>query len=185
MEDRDIIALYEARDERAIRESAEKYGGYCHRLAYRIVGDERDAEECVSDTWLRTWDSIPPQKPSSLKYYLAKIVRNSALNRYKEKSRQKRGGDRMLAPLEELAEVVSASADMETELRRLALKEAMNRFLRGLSQDDRGIFLRRYFFAESHEEIAKRFHLKETAVRVKLSRIRQKLRDFLEKEELL
>ncbi len=185
MEDCDIIALFEARDERAIRESAEKYGRYCHSLAYRIVCDARDAEECVSDTWLHAWDSIPPQKPSSLKLYLAKLVRNVALNRYQEKKRQKRGGNLVLEPLEELAEVVSGTSDIDTEFRRLALKDAMDRFLRGLSQEDRGIFLRRYFFAESHEEIAKRFHVKETAVRVKLSRTRQKLKVFLEKEGLL
>ncbi len=182
MEDKDIIALYESRSEHAIRETAEKYGVYCHIIAERILSDRLDAEECVNDTWLHTWNSIPPQKPHSLKLYVAKITRNLAFNRYKENTREKRGGGEICLVLEELAEVVCDANDIEEEIQNRELQKGIDRFLRAIAKRDAGIFLRRYFYAESCADIAKRYDIRESAVRVILSRTRQKLKYFLEKE---
>ncbi len=182
MEDHDILLLFEARNEDAIRKTAEKYGDYCHAIAMRILFDHADAEECVNDTWLGAWNSIPPQKPRSLKLYLAKIVRNLSFNRYKEKTSKKRGGGDMTLALDELAEITASSSDVETELEKKELKEALDRFLRALPRRETDIFLRRYFFAESFAEIASRYGMRESAVRMSLSRTREKLREYLKKE---
>lgn len=185
MDDKQIISLYEKRNEDAIKKTAEKYGAYCHAIANGILSDTQDAEECVNDTWLRAWNSIPPQKPNSLKLFLAKITRNLSFNRYKEKTRGKRGGGEIALALDELDEVIGGTYDVETEFLRKEMRNALNRFLRELPKREADIFLRRYFYVESTEKIARHYFIKEANVRLILSRTRQKLKEFLKKENVL
>ncbi len=182
MDDKEIIALFESRNENAIEETAKKYGSYCHAIANGILANTQDAEECVNDTWLRTWNSIPPQKPNSLKWFLAKITRNLSFNRYQEKTREKRGGGEIALVLDELDEVIGDSYDMETAFLQKEIRSALNRFLRELPERDADIFIRRYFYVESTEMIAKRYFMRESNVRLILSRTRKKLKEFLKKE---
>ena len=184
MDDKEIITLFESRNENAIEETAKKYGAYCHAIANGILANEQDAEECVSDTWLRAWNSIPPQKPNSLKLFLAKITRNVSFNRYREQTREKRGGGEIALVLDELDEVIGDSYDMETVFWQKEIRSALNRFLREIPERDADVFIRRYFYVESTERIAKRYWMRESNVRLILSRTRQRLKEFLKKESI-
>lgn len=187
MDDRAIIALYNARDEQAIAETAHKYGTHCLAVAENILASIRDSEECVNDTWLQTWNSIPPANPHSLRAWLSRITRNLALNRLAARSAEKRAGDNCALALEELSECIAAPADTESEVIRreqtTALAKSLNRFLQTLPTRDRDIFLGRYYFLYPAKEIAHRLGMKENYVRNILSRTREKLRDHLRKEE--
>lgn len=182
MEDGKIIALYVSRDERAITETGNKYGAYCQRLAVGILDDEADAEEVVSDTWLRAWNSIPPQKPVVLKLFLAKITRNLALNRLRAQATQKRGGGEAELALEELEECIPARQRVEDALEGRELARAIQRFLMTQPQKNRGIFVRRYFSVETPGAIAAELGLTEANVRKILQRTRRKLKDYLSQE---
>lgn len=182
MNDRQIIELYGQRDENAIRETASKYGGYCFCIANNILADEADAEECVNDTWLKTWNSIPPENPNHLKLFLGKITRNLSINRYKAKHREKRGGDQMALVLEEIDEFLADTADVESEIEQIEFVGLLNRFLRSLPARECNLFIRRYFYTDSTDAIAHRYGLKESHVLVILSRVRKKLREYLQKE---
>lgn len=182
MDDCQIIELYWARDERAIVETANQYGGYCFGIANQILQDEADAEECVNDTWLNTWDSIPPNRPTRFRLFLGKITRNLSINRYKEKHREKRGGGEISLILEEIEGVLADTRDVESEIERGEFVGLLNRFLKSLPVREREIFVRRYFWAESTKEIARRYGIKESHLLVILSRTRSKLRKVLEKE---
>ena len=182
MEDRKIIELYLSRDERAITETGRKYGAYCHRLAFGILNDEGDAEEVVSDTWLRVWNSVPPQKPVVLKLFLAQITRNLALNRLRAQMTQKRGGGETELALEELKECVPARGDVRDALEGKELARVIQRFLMTQSPRDRGIFVRRYFSMETPGAIAAELGLTEANVRKILLRTRNKLKDCLSQE---
>lgn len=184
MEDRAIIQLYVARQERAITETAAKYGGYCHRVAWNILGQLRDAEECVSDTWLRVWNTIPPQMPTRLKLYLARITRNLALNRWESAHVQKRGGGQLELVLEELEECVGAG-DPADEVLAKELETHLRRFLNRLPRRERELFVARYFFTQPVKAIAARYKLGENQCSAILSRTRKKLRTYLEQEDLL
>ncbi len=182
MEDREIIALYWQRSESAIEASRQKYGPYCHTIAHNILASVQDAEECVSDTWLHAWNAMPPQKPSRLGAFLSKLTRNLALDRFRERTAQRRGGSQADLALEELKECVASPAGTEAEFDRRELERDLSRFLRTLPRRDAGIFLRRYFFADATGRIAGEFGLKESNVLLILSRTRKKLRTFLQKE---
>ena len=182
MEDKNIIDLYNARDERAIAETSDKYGKYCYTIAYNILFDELDSEECVSDTWLTTWNSIPPQMPSCLRLFLSKIVRNISFDRYRAKNAQKRGGGETTAALEEIDEVSLSIKTPEDEMSWRELESAFERFLRQLPERECNIFLRRYYFVDPVCEIARRYKMRESNVHMILSRIRKKLRNYLERE---
>ncbi len=184
MDDSKIIGLFESRDETAIAETANKYGSTLHLTALRILGIHEDAEECVNDTYLAAWNAIPPEKPLFLKPYLAKITRRLAFNRYKASTREKRGGGETAAVLDELSEVLADKNDVESALHEKALAEAVDRFLHSLPSRESSIFLRRYFYAEEIREIGKRFGMREPAVRMSLSRTREKLKEYLKKEDL-
>ena len=180
MEDAQIIALYFARNEEAIRRSDEKYGKYCRSIADRILKNDADSEECVSDTWLRAWNVIPPQHPQFLSAFFARITRNLALNRYAWDHAQKRGGDVLYMTLEELSECVGTydtDAVSDDELAKV-----MNRFISGLSKESRKIFLRRYWYMDTVKEIAKAYGIGESKVKMSLSRSRKRLKEMLEKE---
>lgn len=180
MEDKQILELYWARAEAAITETQRKYGRYCHYIASRILGSDQDAQEVVNDTFLKAWNTIPPQRPDRLKAYVGRISRQLALNRYEARHAQKRGGQVELA-LEELAQCVSG-ADQGDMADELALRQALNQFVRSLPHRTRAIFLRRYWYASDISEIARDFAMSERNVAVLLHRTRKKLREFLKKE---
>ena len=178
----EIIELYRARDEEAIRRTADTLGSYCYTVAYNILGNPEDAEECVNDTYLALWNAIPPACPASFKHFVTRILRNLALNRYKEQNRDKRGGGQVPLALEELSEVVSDTEDIPADYARKELLESVTRFLRGCSPRDRGLFLDRYVRLEPTAVLAKRYGVKEAQVLLILSRTRKKLKSQLEKE---
>lgn len=180
--DEKIIDLYWSRDEEAIPRTDEKYGGCCFSVAYHILRNQEDSEECVSDTWLKTWYSIPPERPSFLKQFLVKIARNLSLDHYRRNHAKKRGGGEMPLVLDELAECVSGAEDVESAMRAKQLEEAINIFVGSLSEKERNIFIRRYFFLERAAEIAKMYSTNEANVRKTLSRVRAKLKKYLIEE---
>ena len=182
MEDSKIIDLYFERNEAAITETDQKYGAYCRSIAWNILQNHEDSEECVSDTWLRAWNAMPPQRPRVLRQFLAKITRNLSLDRFRADHAHKRGSGEVPLALEELKECVG-SGNPATDAERKLLEELIGQFLQQLSQRDRGVFLRRYFYMESHKDIAARYGMKETNVRLCLSRTRQRLREYLRKED--
>ena len=183
MTDEEIISLYFDRSEEAIAATQRKYDGYCRAIVGRILGSARDAEEIISDTWLKAWLSIPPNRPRDLKLYLAKIGRNLALNRLRDGRAAKRG-EAADAVLEELREVLGENTTEET-VNAKELQTAVNRFLRQLPERECNIFIRRCFYAESAEEIAVRYGLRPNTVTVSLHRTRKKLREYLVKEGYL
>ena len=180
--DEEIVALYWSRNEEAIRQTADTLGHYCYTVAYNILGNTEDAEECVNDTYLALWNAIPPARPASLKHFVTRILRNLALNRYKEQNRDKRGGGQVPLALEELSEVVSDTEDIPADYARQELLKSISVFLRGCSARDRGIFLDRYVRLESTEALSARYRIKEAQVLLILSRTRKKLKAYLEKE---
>lgn len=183
MNDSRILEMFFSRDEEAIREVSERYGAYCNRIANRLIGQE-EAEECLNDTWLRAWESIPPNRPKNLKLYLARITRNLALNRSAASAALKRSAA-MVSALEELEDCLESGDRVENEVEMAELKTAINRFLAKLSERDRGVFLRRYFFVESADEIAARFGLRVNHVDIILFRVRKKLKKYLTEEGYL
>ena len=179
MEDTAIIELYFAREERAIQETMQKYGAYCMQVARNILRSEPDAEECVTDTWMKAWNAIPPERPQFLKLFLAKITRNLSINRYKALRRVKRGGGEAEAALEELAEVVADSTSVEDTVTAAELSSLIDTFVRKLPERDGNVFIRRYFYTEGVTEIARRYNLTQTNVSVILNRTRGKLKEYL------
>lgn len=179
MEDAAIVALYWARDERAIPATAERYGGYCAAIAGNILGNREDAEECVNDTYLRAWNAMPPHKPRVLSAFLGKLVRNLSLNRWQRERAEKRDGGVLPAVLDELAEVVSGAEDVENQVEQKALLRAIDEFLGRLSPEKRSIFICRYWRTDSTADIAARRGLTEGAVTMTLSRLRKALRSEL------
>ncbi len=181
MEDRQIIDLYFERSESAITETDKKYGQYCHTIAYRILENDEDAKEIVNDTYLKTWNTIPPNRPNPLKSYVGMISRQLSLDRYDAYHTQKRGGQVSIV-LDELAECIPVGNSGEDVGESIALSEALSRFLRALPQKTRNIFVRRYFYMSSVAEIARDFSMKESNVTMHLLRTRKKLEQFLKKE---
>jgi RNA polymerase sigma-70 factor (ECF subfamily) len=181
MEDQQIVDLYFARSESAITETDRKYGRYCHSIAYNILEDHEDAKEIVNDTYLKAWNTIPPNRPDPLKPYVGMISRHLSLDRYEEYHTQKRGGQVPLV-LEELAECIPDNDSREDIGESVALKDALARFIRSLPDKTQMIFLRRYWYASSVTEIAKEYGMRENSVNVLLHRTRKKLKDHLQKE---
>ncbi|MBR7089852.1 MAG: sigma-70 family RNA polymerase sigma factor [Lachnospiraceae bacterium] len=179
MRDEEIVKLYWARNERAISESSAKYGSYCMTIAGNILSDDEDAKECVNDTWLHAWNSMPPQKPSFLSSFLGKITRNLSFNRYREKHRAKRGGNNITLILEELEDIVSGNESPEEAILKNELKNEIDNFLSALPDTKKYMFIRRYWYADSIAEIARRFATTDNNVSVTLSRIRKELRSQL------
>ncbi len=168
-----IVALYFARDERAIIETDRVYGKFCMGLSQGIVGNHADAEECVSDTYLKTWNSVPPKEPPSLKNYLAKIVRNLSIDRYRQNRAAGKHIDFEIA-LHELSECLPAEEETQGEVISL-----METFLRGEDELSRKLFMGRYWHACSVKELAKYYGLTQNAVTKRLIRTREKLRVYL------
>lgn len=179
MEDSKIIDLYFKRSEEAVRESQTKYGKQCGIIAYNVLRSKEDSEECVNDTWLKAWGSIPPQKPNKLSVFLGRITRNLAIDRYRSGHREKRGGGEAAICLDELAECVGYE---ETFPDGVSLKEALKLFLSEQPPRNKEIFLLRYWYIFTVKEIAERLKLTEGAVKMSLHRTRTALRIYLENE---
>ena len=182
MDDKEIIALYNDRNEKAIEETSTKYGKFCYTIAYNILSDKEDSEECLNDTWLGAWNTIPPTQPKSLKYYLAGIVRNLSLKLFRNKHRQKRNEDNVSYVLDEIEEITRDTVSIEDEVGAHELETAINAFLRTLTERERCIFLRRYYFMDGIKEISKRSNASENSIVVSLSRTRKKMKEHLTKE---
>lgn len=180
MEDRDIIALYWERSEAAIRVTAERYGAYCAAIIRRILGDDRDVEECLTDTWLGAWNAMPPQRPRLLAPFLGRIARNTALDRWDYNHAQCRNAG-FEAILEELAECVGG-AGMEEDFGLRQLGEAISGWLDTVSPESRRVFLRRYWYCDSVGEIASRYGFTQGKVKSLLHRARKGLRVYLIEE---
>ena len=174
MEDRDIIALYFARNEDAIKESSVKYGTYVTGISMSILQNALDAEECVNDTYLRAWNSIPPAKPKKLQAFLAAITRRLSLDRYREQRAAKRNRDLEIS-FEELSDMIEAPDDRADEL-----PDLLDGFLRTLSYPERRLFLRRYWFSVSVEALAKEEGTTKNAITVRLYKTRNKLKAYLQ-----
>ncbi len=185
MEDIRILDLFRQRDTAAIEETDIKYGTVCRRISLDIVKSWEDAEECVDDSYMSLWNSIPPQRPDSLAAYLFRIVRNHSFNRIKEKLAQKRGGGETELILDELEGCLASDFSVEKAYEAKELAEQINRFLYSLSRDDRVIFTGRYWLMLQTAEIAKRYGFSESKVRTSLHRSRKKLHKHLLKEELI
>ena len=184
LEDCEIIELFFERSEQAIREMDRKYGKAVNKTVQNILRERQDAEECVNDAYLGVWSSIPPQRPDSLGSYVCRIARNQAVSRLRCLTAEKRRSDFDLV-LDELAECVPSAADVEAEIAGKELARSVDRFLASLAYDDRFLFVRRYWYADSVKEIAAAMGQKENRLSVRLFRLREKLRKTLVKEGLL
>lgn len=182
MEDTRIVDLYLNREESAIEETAKQYGNRLRALSFGMVGDKETAEECENDTYMEAWNRIPPHEPRTYLYaFLARIVRHISLNRCRADKRLKRHA--VICELTaELEQCIPAPDDTECLLDDMAFRELINGFLRMLSEEKRNVFLRRYWYMDSVAELAKRFSISESKVKVMLYRCREAFRTYLEKE---
>lgn len=180
--DNEIILLFNARNERALSAVSEKYGTNCSRIAKNILKNDQDAEECVNDTYLKVWESIPPERPDSLCVYVAKVTRNSAIDRYRSERSEKRGGGEIPLILDELAECVSDNSSVELTAERHELLSAVNEYLETLPSEKRIAFVSRYTLCESVKSIAQRLGITQNNVSVNLGRTRKGLIDYLKRK---
>ena len=180
LDDKIIIQHYWDRDERAISETDEKYGSFCFSIAENILGNKEDSGECVNDTYLKTWNTIPPQRPKIFPAFIGKIVRNLSYDRYARNKTAKREGGQINAVFDELEECIAdRAADVECDENEL--KEAIDSFVQMLSVRNRKIFVRRYWYTESIKSIAEKMNMTENSVSAVLKRIRIKLQKYLAK----
>lgn len=183
MKDSDIIRLYFERSESAVEETSQKYGGLCYSIAFNVLASDEDANECVNDAYLAAWNSIPPEKPSSLGAFLGKITRRLSIDRWRSKRSQKRGGGQVDSALEELEQCIPDSGgDPQQQAEYKELVQAIGRFVKGLSSSQQKVFICRYWYLDSISGIAERTGFSETKVRSMLFRTRNKLREMLSKE---
>lgn len=182
MDDGQIIDLYWARSETAISETANKYSKYCHTIAFNILHNNEDAEECVSDTYMRAWGVMPPKRPNRLSTFLGKITRNLSLNKYDKYTAEKRGFGQVPLALDELQDCITAAGSVEQAIEDAALVEIFNRFLATLPTDTRKVFMRRYWYLSPIKEIAEDYGFSESKVKMTLLRARNELKQILEKE---
>ena len=181
MEDGQIVELYWRRDESALLHTREKYESYLMKIALSILGDVEDSRESVSDTYLKAWNAIPPHRPSVLRSFLAKLARETAIDLYRRKNREKRRATEYALALSELEECVSGT-DTESDFETKLLAQAMERYLRTLPRRARQAFVLRYYFARADRDTARRLGMSESAVKSLNYRTRRGLKEFLEKE---
>ena len=182
MEDNCIVDMYWARNESAIEETRKKYEHYCYKIANNILDNKEDSDECVNDTYLAAWNCIPPQRPQVLSAFLGRLTRNISLKKWRDRSREKRGGGQVMLDVEELKECIPSVNDVENVIEAKELAAIISRFLRTLSKTDRIIFMRRYWYFDSIEQICKLLGCKESKVKMNLHRTRKKLQEVLTKE---
>ncbi len=184
MEDRQIVDLYWQRSDRAIAESVQKFGGYCYTIAYHICANAEDADECVNDTWFRAWNLMPDKRPSILSVFLGRITRSLALDRYRARTSQKRGGGETALALDELYDCVPSSASAEKAFEARQLAEAIGAFVAALPETERKVFVARYWFLAPIAAISERTGFTPGKIKSMLHRTRGKLRAYLEEEDL-
>ena len=182
MDDKQILDLYWERSEVAISETSKKYGKYCRYIAFNILHNDEDSEECVNDTYLRAWNSIPPNRPSVLKTFLGKITRNLSLDRYELLNAKKRNGGQMPLVFDEIQECIPSLDSTENIVEEIALTDILNRFLSSLSLEQRKIFMRRYWYLSPIKEITTEYGMSESKIKMSLFRSRNELKKLLEKE---
>lgn len=180
MKDSEIIQLYEERSENAIKETDRKYGRFCSSIAFRILFDKGETEECVNDSYFKVWKAIPPSLPEILSVFIGRIVRNTAFDIYEKKNRKKRGGGEIDLVLDELSECVDDGKSVETEVEGRETGRVIKNFLDKLDTDKRRIFILRYWHVMPVKEIAEMQGLKENNVKVILHRLREQLKKELE-----
>ena len=180
--DKEILDLYFARNERAIKETDFKYRKYLFTIAYNIVHDNLDCEECLNDTYLDTWNQIPPTRPSVFQAFLSKIMRNIAVDRYRRNTADKRIPSEMLLSLEELDNCTPAEMSIDEEMAIAELSRILNDYLKGLSDREQMLFVCRYYYADKIATLAKMLQAGERTVYRELSELREGLRVHLEKE---
>lgn len=185
MTDEELIALLEVRDKNALVELENKYGSYCKSIVMNILRNRQDTDECLNDAYLSVWKAIPPAKPDDLRMYLAGVVRNAAISHWRKAHAEKRGSGHIELLLEELSDAAASDSALEKLDDTLALKDAFNAFLGSLKQEQRRLFLLRYWYMEKIEEIAEKLGISESKVKVSLHRTRNKLKKLLEREGLL
>lgn len=181
MEDSAIIALYFERNENAIRETNKKYGAFCLKVAFNILSVNEDAEECVNDTYMKVWSLIPPERPKNFMAWLGKIVRNTALNIYTKLHSQKRFSGMELM-LDELSECIPSTISLEKQFEDKEITTVINAWLKSVSEEERYLFVRRYWYGSSVNELAKQQKVSPHTMTQRLYRIRAKLNNYFEKE---
>ena len=183
IEDEKIIDLFFNRSEKAIQELDIKYGKVCHKLSYNILNNKQDAEECVNDAYLGAWNAIPPTRPNPLLSYIVKIVRNISLKIYWRKEAAKRSSHYTIA-LEEIEAYIADTNTVEAEIEARELARIIEAFLDTLTTENRVIFMRRYWFSDSYKDIARLVGLSEKNISVRLTRIREKMKQYLIEREV-
>lgn len=185
MDDKGIVELFWQRNESAINETKAKYGNYCYSIAYRILGNNEDAEECENDTYLEAWKNIPPQRPKTLSAFLGMITRQKSIDKWRKKNANKRGGGEFQLSLSELEGCIPNENTIIDELEAKELAKKISEFLRTLSQNECNVFIRRYWYFDSITDICKRYGYGQSKVKMMLKRTREKLISYLEKEGML
>ena len=182
MDDKAILRLFWDRDERAIGETQKKYGGYCYSIARSILHSHEDAEECVADAYLAAWNAIPPHSPNPLSGFLGMLTRRISLDRHRRLSSKRRGGDTVTLSFDELEECIPNGESPYNSMDAQALARILNDFLKSLPKTQCNVFLRRYWYFDTVEQIAHRYGFGVSRVKMMLKRTRDKLKIELEKE---
>ncbi|MBQ3561877.1 MAG: sigma-70 family RNA polymerase sigma factor [Oscillospiraceae bacterium] len=185
MEDRKITEMFLERSEEAVAALAEKHGGFCKKIAFNILKNSEDAEECVNDAFLMVWNSVPPNRPEHIGIYAGKIARNLALNRLKYKTAEKRGGKQEDIAFSELEECIAAAGGVERQIDEKLFLSAVNDFLLSQPKEKRNIFIRRYWYLCSVSELSESYGISESKVKSLLFRMRNQLRKKLEEEDFI
>ena len=185
MTDSKIVELFCNRDERALVQVSEKYDRYCQTISYNILGDWEDVKECVNDTYLAAWKSIPPHLPAVLSTYLGKLTRRISINRWRRTTSKKRGGGEICLVLEEIQDIISDETDVEKMIERKELIQMINSFLEKLPETERDVFVCRYWYLASIREISEKFGFHESKTKSMLLRSRKSLLKYLQKEGVL
>ncbi|MCI6582946.1 MAG: sigma-70 family RNA polymerase sigma factor [Oscillospiraceae bacterium] len=178
MDDQSIVELYLQRDENAIKESRNKYEAYCYRIAMNILSVAEDVEECINDTWISVWNRIPPVIPKSLKAFLGKLVRDISLSRYRAVHAKKRYNGMELI-LDELAECIPSEQDIQESLEQKELSGTVNGWLDSLPQEDRVLFVKRYYYGETVKQLSEMQSCTENQMAQKMMKLRNKLKAHL------
>ena len=185
VDDQSFVNLFWERNEQGLHEVKSKYGNYCRRIAYGVLRNWQDAEECESDTYLAAWNVIPPQQPTLLAAFLGRITRNLSLKKLRTDTAVKRGGNAAILSLEELSDCIPAGKSFEEDLQTRELADSISIFLRTLPEIQRKVFILRYWYCDTVREIAGRFGFTQSKVKMMLLRTRADLREFLIKEGIL
>lgn len=182
MQDEKIIELFWERNDNAIKETQDKYGNYLYKIAFNVLSDAEDSKESVNDTYLAAWDSIPPQNPSALSSYLAKLTRRISIDILRKRTREKRVPSEYIVSMEELEYTLVSGDSVEQEADVNHLAELINGFLKELPETARNLFIGRYYFSDSLKEVSRYCGVSESKAKSLLFRTRQKLKTYLEKE---